>query len=396
MKQISYGKAVYGKDEIRAVLNTLNKTTQMGDSVKKFEKKISSLFQKKYGVMTNSGTSALIIAVDALRLPRNSEVITPCLTFATSVSSIIKNNLIPSFVDVDVETLCIKVEDIEKKINKKTKAILIPDLIGNISNWLEINKLAKKYKLKVIHDSADTLGALINKKSTGRFSDISITSFYGSHVITAAGNGGMICTSDIKIYEKMKLLRSWGRASSIIDDKDLKSRFNIKLAGIPYDKKFVFEEIGYQNEPSELSASFGLVQVKKLKQNINTREKNFKLHLEFFSKYSDYFILPKQLKNTKTGWLAYPIILKEKTKLKRKEFQIYLEKRNIQTRVIFTGNILRQPGFRKIKCRGNVNDFPNSDYIMKNGILIGCHHGMRKSDIKLIHKEIEDYLKKIS
>ena len=205
MKQISYGKAVYGKDEIRAVLNTLNKTTQMGDSVKKFEKKISSLFQKKYGVMTNSGTSALIIAVDALRLPKNSEVITPCLTFATSVSSIIKNNLIPSFVDVDVETLCIKVEDIEKKINKKTKAILIPDLIGNISNWLEINKLAKKYKLKVIHDSADTLGALINQKSTGCFSDISITSFYGSHVITAAGNGGMICTSDIKIYEKMKL-----------------------------------------------------------------------------------------------------------------------------------------------------------------------------------------------
>ena len=255
--------------------------------------------------------------MDALRLPKNSEVITPCLTFATSVSSIIKNNLIPSFVDVDVETLCIKVEDIEK-INKKTKAILIPDLIGNISNWLEINKLAKKYKLKVIHDSADTLGALINQKSTGCFSDISITSFYGSHVITAAGNGGMICTSDIKIYEKMKLLRSWGRASSIIDDKDLKSRFNIKLAGIPYDKKFVFEEIGYQNEPSELSASFGLVQVKKLKQNINSREKNFKLHLEFFSKYPDYFILPKQLKNTKTGWLAYPIILKEKTKLKKK------------------------------------------------------------------------------
>ncbi len=395
MKQISYGKAVYGKDEIRAVLNTLNKTTQMGKSVKQFEKKISSLFQKKYGVMTNSGTSALIIAVDALRLPKYSEIITPCLTFATSVSSIIKNDLIPSFVDVDIETLCIKVEDIEKKITNKTKAILIPDLIGNISNWLEINKIAKKYKLKVIHDSADTLGALINKKSTGRFSDISITSFYGSHVITAAGNGGMICTSDKKIYEKMKLLRSWGRASSIIDDRDLKSRFNIKLSGIPYDKKFVFEEIGYQNEPSELSAAFGLVQIKKLKTNISSRENNFKLHLEFFSKFQKYFILPKQLINTKTGWLAYPIILKENTKLKRKQFQIYLEKRNIQTRVIFTGNILRQPGFRNIKCKGKVNEFPNSDYIMRNGILIGCHHGMRKSEIKLIHKVIADYIKKL-
>jgi len=323
MKQISYGKAVYGKSEIRAVINTLKKTTQMGKKVSEFETKIAKLFNKKHGIMTNSGSSALFLAIDSLRLPKNSEVITPCLTFATTVSSLIKNNLIPAFVDVDIQTLCIKVDDIESKINSKTKAILIPDLIGNISDWKRIKRIANKYKLKIVHDSADTLGALIDGKPTGTFSDISITSFYGSHVITAAGNGGMVCTSNSELNKKMKLLRSWGRSSSIIDDKDLKSRFDIKLEGIPYDKKFVFEEIGYQLEPSELSASFGLKQLKGLNRNIKLRESNFKMHFDFFSKYKDLVIPPNQLKNSKTGWLAYPIILKEDSKISRQKFQMY-------------------------------------------------------------------------
>lgn len=396
MKQISYGKAVYGKEEIKAVNNTLIKTTQMGKNVLLFEKKISNIFNKKYGVMTNSGSSALLISIDSLNLPENSEVITPCLTFATTVSAIIKNNLIPSFVDVNIDTLCIDESKIEKKITKKTSAILIPDLIGNIANWKTINILATKYNLKTIHDSADTLGALINGRSTGSYSDISITSFYGSHVITAAGNGGMICTNSKSLNDKMKLLRSWGRSSSIIDDSDLKSRFNIKLDGIPYDKKFVFEEIGYQVEPSELSASFGLEQLKKLKENIKLRQKNFKEHMNFFSKYKDLIILPKQLTGSSTGWLAYPIILRENKKIKRQDLQIYLEKKNIQTRVIFTGNILRQPGFKNIKCKGNVNEFPNSDYIMKNGILIGCHHGLTNKQMHYMHKILSEYFKKFN
>lgn len=244
MKQITYGKAVYGNKEIKAVLRTLSKTTQMGKNVATFENKISKIFNKKFGIMTNSGSSALLLSLDSLRLPKNSEVITPCLTFATTVSAIIKNDLIPSFIDVKKDTLCIDEGKIEEKITKKTSAILIPDLIGNIANWQQINKIAKKYNLKTIHDSADTLGARLNGKSTGLYSDISITSFYGSHVITAAGNGGMICTSDSRLNNKMRLLRSWGRSSSIIDDSDLKSRFDIELEGIPYDKKFVFEEIG--------------------------------------------------------------------------------------------------------------------------------------------------------
>lgn len=396
MKQITYGKAVYGNKEIKAVLRTLSKTTQMGKNVATFENKISKIFNKKFGIMTNSGSSALLLSLDSLRLPKNSEVITPCLTFATTVSAIIKNDLIPSFIDVKKDTLCIDEGKIEEKITKKTSAILIPDLIGNIANWQQINKIAKKYNLKTIHDSADTLGARLNGKSTGLYSDISITSFYGSHVITAAGNGGMICTSDSRLNNKMRLLRSWGRSSSIIDDSDLKSRFDIELEGIPYDKKFVFEEIGYQLEPSELSASFGLEQLKGLNKNIKLREKIFKMHIDFFSKYKNLVILPKQLKNSKTGWLAYPIILKEGSKISRQKFQLYLEKNKIQTRVIFTGNILRQPGFKNIRCKGKVNQFPNSDYIMRNGILIGCHHGLSLKEVKYMHKIIREYFKKIN
>ena len=188
---ISYGKNVYGKEEINAVLDTLKKTTQMSKNVEIFEKKISSFFSKRYSLMVNSGTSALILALKVLKLPKNSEVITPALNFGTAVSAIILNDLKPIFVDVEIETLQIDVKLLEKKITNKTKALLIPNLIGNIPNWVEIKKIAKKHKLKIIEDSADTLGARIGSKTTGSYSDISITSFYGSHVISCAGNGGI-------------------------------------------------------------------------------------------------------------------------------------------------------------------------------------------------------------
>ena len=181
--RISYGKNVYDKREINAVLNTLKKSTQMGISVSNFEKKIAKLSSKKYGLMVNSGSSALILALKILNFPKGSEIIAPCLNFGTAISSIILSNLKPIFVDCEVDTLQIDIKKIEKKISKKTRALLIPNLIGNIPNWIEIKKLALKYNLKVIEDSADTLGATIDGKKSGYFSDMSITSFYGSHII---------------------------------------------------------------------------------------------------------------------------------------------------------------------------------------------------------------------
>ena len=391
--RVPYGSTVHGQEEIDAIIEVLNTSTQMGDSTREFEKKISSSFGKKYGVMVNSGTSALYLSVESLALPENSEVITPALTFATTVGCLVKNKLVPAFIDVKEDTFCIDESKIEEKINNNTSAICAPDLMGNICDWKKIKELANKYDLKIIHDSADTLGSSLEGSPTGKFSDVSITSFYGSHVINGAGNGGMICTDNEKIEEKCKLLRSWGRSSSLfIESEAIENRFNIDLEGITYDAKFVFEEIGYQMEPSELSAAFGLIQLKKLQENIKTRQENFKNHIEFFKKYEHYFTLPNENKSAETCWLAFPIILKNTAPFTRTEMQIFLEKRNIQTRVVFTGNILRQPGYKNIKCLGEAEEFVNSDNVMKNGILLACHHGLNEEMLNHFYESIESFI----
>ena len=393
--KISYGKNLYDAREIKAVVNQLKKTTQMGFSVKRFESRISKYFSKKYGLMVNSGSSAIILALKVLDLKKNDEVIVPCLNFGTALSSLINLYLKPILVDIDVETLQININDIEKKITKRTKAIMVPNLIGNIPDWKKINTIAKKYKLKIIEDSADTLGAKIGNFSTGKYSDISITSFYGSHVISCAGNGGMFLTNNKRFYDKAKVLRSWGRLSTLIkDSENINKRLNIKLKGIDYDKKFVFSELGYNFEPSEIGAAFGLIQLKKFNIFSKIRNKNFDYHKKFFIKFNDLFITPKVNKNVKTNFLAYPLIIKNTKLVNRKKLQIYLEKNNIQTRPIFSGNILRHPAFNFLSGKkNNMNSFSKSDYIMKNGLLIGCHQGLTKKDLDYVHDKINQFIK---
>ena len=392
--RVPYGLSVHGNDEIKAVNKVLRTTTQMGKNVFKFEKKIAKLFNKKYGLMVNSGSSALMLAMESLNLPEGSEVITPALTFSTTVAYIVRNKLIPVFVDVKEGTYCINEDRIKSLITKKTRAIVAPHLMGNIVNWQKLSPLLKKNKILILEDSADTLGATYKKKSTGHYADISITSFYGSHIINCAGNGGMVCFNDKKLYTKAKLLRSWGRSSSLFDEKSekIENRFNIKLDGIQYDKKFVFESIGHNLEPSEMGAAFGLVQLKKLPFNLNQREKNFNIHSKFLKRYEEYFILPKQLPGSKSGWLAYPITIRKDAPFTRTEMQIFLEKKNIQTRVVFTGNILRQPGFKNIKMKKDKKGYPEADKVMKNGILLACHHGLTNQMIQHIHNSIEEFM----
>ena len=392
--RVPYGLSVHGNEEINAVVKVLKSSTQMGKNVTTFEKKIAKLFSKKYGLMVNSGSSALMLAMETLNIPKGSEVITPVLTFSTTVGYIVRNNLIPVFVDVKEGTYCLNEDKIKELITKKTRAIVAPHLMGNIVNWEKIAPMLKKRGILIIEDSADTLGATYKNKSTGHYADISITSFYGSHIINCAGNGGMVCFNDKNRYIKAKLLRSWGRSSSLFDENSerIENRFNIKLDGIRYDKKFVFEKIGHNLEPSELGAAFGLAQLKKLKTNLRKREINFKLHSKYLKKYSEYFILPKQLPLSKSGWLAYPITINENAPFSRTQMQIFLEKKNIQTRVVFTGNILRQPGFRKIKAKKVKTGYPEADKVMKNGILIACHHGLTKKMISHIHRSIDEFV----
>tara|TARA_B100000989_G_C19522102_1_gene464714 strand:- start:1576 stop:2802 length:1227 start_codon:yes stop_codon:yes gene_type:complete len=403
--KISYGKNVYDNQEIKAVLNQLKKSTQMGKSVGIFENKIAKLFSKKYGLMVNSGSSALTLATNVLNFKKGDEIITPCLNFGTAVSSIILSGATPIFADIDVNTLQINIDEFKKKITKKTKGIIIPNLIGNIPDWKKIRQIANKFNLKVIEDSADTLGASIDKKPTGVYSDISITSFYGSHILSCAGNGGMFMTNNKNLFERAKVLRSWGRMSTLTtgtsiktqikDSEDINKRLNIKLDGFDYDKKFVFSEVGYNFEPSEIGASFGLVQLKKFETFNKLRNRNFISHLNFFKGKHKYFITPKIKSNVKTNFLAYPVIIKKNRKFNRKKLQTFLEKNNIQTRPIFSGNTLRHPAFKYLQSKkNNVNSFYNSDYIMKHGLLIGCHQGLKVKNINYIHNSILNFLKK--
>ena len=392
--RVTYGKSVHGKKEINAVLNVLNKSTQMGKNVNEFESKISKLFNKKYGIMTNSGTSALFLAFKSLNLKKGSEIITPALTFGTTVSSIIQNELKPVFIDVKKQTFCIDENQIEKKITNKTRAILAPDLIGNICEWQKIKRIAKKHGLITLHDSADALGSKLFNKNVGSYTDHSITSFYGSHIINGAGNGGIFCTSNNKIMEKSKLLRSWGRSSSLYKDSEaIENRFDIEIDGIQYDKKFIFAELGYQLEPSEISAAFALVQLSKLNKNLKIRQNIFKKHNNFFKELNKFFYLPIENKNSSTGWLAYPVTLKENVPFTRTELQIFLEKKNIQTRTVFTGNILRQPAFKYLSKEFNPLEFKNADYVMKNSLLIACHHGLKMNQLKYIHNNIIKFVR---
>ncbi len=395
--RIPYGKSVHGSSEINAVIQVLKNSTQMGSNVQTLENKICKMFSKKYGIMFNSGTSALYLLFEILNLPKNSEIITPALNFGTAVASIVKNNYKPVFVDVKNNTFCVDETKIEKLISKRTKALLIPNLLGNLPNWPVLHKIAKKYKILLIEDSADTLGAKLNKKSSGFYSDYSITSFYGSHVINGAGNGGMLCLNKKKEYLKILTLRSWGRSSSIFkDSENINKRLAKKISNIQYDAKFIFSEMGYNLEPSEISAAFALEQLKKIRNFENQRNVNFKKLFNFFSKYKDFFLLPHQEKNVTTSWLAFPIVIKKNKFFKRKDLQLFLEKNQIQTRVIMTGNILRQPGFRKLanKSKNNPDKFKNADFVMVGGMLLGCHQGIKNREINYLIDKLDLFIKK--
>lgn len=384
---VPYGKAVWGEAEKQAVMHVLDTSTQMGLHVRQMEEKVAKLFDKNHGIMVNSGSSANYLAIEILDLPAGSEVITPALTFSTTVAPLVKNGLVPVFIDVMPDTFNIDHEQIEPMITDKTRAMIIPNLLGNLPNWQAIRAIADKHNLILIEDSADTLGATINSQTAGRFVDVCTTSFYGSHVINCAGNGGMLCVKDEKLADRAKLLRSWGRSSSLfVESEAIENRFHAEVEGMRYDAKFIFEALGYNLEPSEMGAAFGLVQLENLQNNIDMRIHWFQKQLEFFKQYSQWFILPNQLEDSRTGWLAFPLIVKDSAPFTRTEMQIFLEKRNIQTRTIFTGNILRQPGFKNIECRRNDAGYPNADQVMRGGILLACHHGLSEEMLAHVHE----------
>jgi CDP-6-deoxy-D-xylo-4-hexulose-3-dehydrase len=393
---VPYGTTVHGQEEIDAVVHVLRTTTQMSTHVRELESKVAALYDKKYGIGVNSGSSALYLAADLLNYEPGTEILTPALTFSTTVAPLIKKSWVPAFLDVEEGTYNVDVNKVEEMITPKTKALIIPNLIGNLPDWKVLREIADKHQLFVLEDSADTLGAEINGKSSGRFTDMSTTSFYGSHIINCAGNGGMLCVNSEAYMNRGKLLRSWGRSSSLfVESEKIENRFNVEIEGIPYDAKFVFEEPGYNIEPSEMGAAFGLVQLSKLQSNIDLRTQHYHRLRQFFEKYEEFFILPNQLPDSRTAWLAFAVTIRDTAPFIRRDLQIFLEKRNIQTRTVFTGNILRQPGFKNCAHKGRKDGYPEADKVMRGGMLMACHHGLNDTQIQHMMDSVDIFMQQL-
>ncbi len=366
----------YGEEEIKAVEKSLRSGWLGGQGPKsiEFEKKIAKRFGKKYGVFVNSGSSACLLALASLNLPKGSKIITPACTFNTTLAPIIQLGYIPVFIDVNLTTYCAEVKDVMAALDKDVKAIMLPNLIGNKPNWdlLKSSLLnIKRQDIFLIEDSADTI---TKTQST----DISTTSFYASHVITAGGTGGMVMFNDKNQVKKALQYRDWGRMgddSEIMDD-----RFNHSIDGIPYDHKFLYSVLGYNMKCSEMSAAFGLVQLKRFKKFKGIRRINFERYLQNLKDVKE-ILLPND--DIKPNWLAIPLQTKH-----RFELLTFLENNNIQTRVTFAGNVTRHPIYRKY-----LKEFKNSDTIMKNGFLLGMHHGMKLSDVDYVCDKIKEFFK---
>ena len=397
--RVLYAKTVYGKEEIRAVNEVLADPGKIvaGPRIKLFEEKISAIFGKKHGIMVNSGSAANLIALEAAGIPHGSEVITPILTFGTTVAPLVQKGLVPVFVDVEPGTYVIDVKKIEALITPKTKAFMIPSLIGNLPDFVALKKLADKYECILIEDSCDTLGASFAGKPTGYYSHATTTSFYASHIITAAGAGGMVCFNDAALARRAKVMANWGRESTMFGfyekSEEIKKRFAGKLDGETYDAKFLFTEIGYNFQATELQGAFALEQLKRLAKLKAARKKNFASLYKFFKSYERFFILPKHDPRAEVVWLAFPLTLQANLPFSRKDITEYLERHDVQTRPVFTGNILKQPAFQNIEHRVSAEGYPVADYVMKNGFLIGCHHALTIEEIEYLKDTIAGFLR---
>ncbi len=391
-KKILYAQAVFGEEEKQAVLRSMNnKWLASGPLVKEFEERVAKLFGKKYGIAVNSGSSADLLAIQSLRLPKGAEVITPACTFSTTVSSIIHNNLVPVFVDTVIGRYTINEDLIEKAITKKTKIIFVPQLVGGICDMERLREIADKHKLYLIDDSCDTFAPYFNKKTAASYSDLTTTSFYGSHIITALGFGGMILVDDKKLRDRIYTLRDWGRVGN--DKEAFEKRFNFSIDNIPYDSKFLYSELGYNLKMNEAGAAFGLVQLKRLDGFLKKRSSNFEKIKKIFSRYEKWFHLPELIKGAKTNWLAFPLTIKREAPFTRYDFLKHLEEKGIQTRVLFSGNIIRHPIYRGLKFRIS-GALKNADIIMASSLLLGCHQAITDKDINYIKKVSEEFFQK--
>ena len=397
MHRVTEAGPVHDEREIEAVLEVLRSgLLDLGPRVAEFERRGAELLAKAHGVMVNSGTSALWLAVDLLGCAPGDEVITSPLTFSSDVAPLVRNGIVPVFVDVEPDTYQIDVNAIEEMIGPRTKAILTPNLVGNCPDWDRIRAIADAHGLLVVEDSCDVLDSKLRGTRTGLRADIVVTSFARTHSMTAAGNGGMIAIDDPEWFDQTLMRRRWGRRSETYlfgSRKGSEDRFGPLSDGTPYDLIFVFDDMGYNFEPSEIMAAYGLVQMDKL-PDFNARRQQTKRALdEALAPHADKVIAPRTTEGVDTTWMRYPFMLDDG--IDRTEAQEFFLERNIPTRMVWTGNILRQPGFANIVHRQPAGGLPNCDRVMDRALSLPLHHGLTSDDVGHLVDSINGWLESL-
>jgi CDP-6-deoxy-D-xylo-4-hexulose-3-dehydrase len=386
---------VHDVREIEAVVRVLRSPARLaiGEEVAEFERRVAVLLAKQHAVMVNSGTSAIWLAVDLLGCEPGDEVITSPLTFSSDIAPLVRNGIVPAFVDVEPDTLQIDVAAIEAMIGPRTKAILTHNLVGNCPDWDAIRAVADRHGLVVVEDSCDVLDSYLRGSRTGTRSHISVTSFARGHSITAASTGGMLAVDDPEWFDASLVRRRWGRRSERYlfgtkqGDDD---RFGTLADGTPYDMVFLFDDTGYNFEPSEISAAYGNVQLDRLVEFNERRRQNFARLDDVLALHDDKVVRARTTPEVETTWMRFPVLLHDD--VDRTAMQEFLLERGIPSRMVWTGNILRQPGFADIPHRTPAGGLPNADRVMDRGLTLPSHHGLSSDAVGHIAQSLGDFL----
>ena len=370
---------------------------------KEFEKKIAEFIGAKLAITVNSGSAANLVAFMTLTSPKlkdraivpGNEVISVAAGFPTTINPIIQFGAVPVFIDIDIPTYNIKVDDIESAITKKTKAIMIAHALGNPFNIKKIREICDKYKLWLIQDSCDALGAKFDGKPLGYYGDIGTVSFYPAHHITM-GEGGLVFTNSIKLKKIAESFRDWGRDCycETGQDNTCNKRFDWQLGNLPegYDHKYTYTHMGYNLKITDMQAACGLAQLNKLDKFIKKRIENFNYLYSLFSKLNDYFTLPIKTEGSEPSWFGFLLTIKD-DEIKRNELLKFLDEKKIGTRLFFAGNVTKQPYMidKKFLIHSNLN---NTDIVMKNSFWLGVYPGLEKEHLDYMYNSVCEFLKK--
>ena len=394
---IHYARAIYDHNEVIAALESLlSDWFGLGANGIKFEEKFTKFLTVKHCILTNSGSSANLLSVESLNLPKGSEAITPAVTFPTTLNPILQKNLEPVFLDIEPQTYNLDASKIEEAITEKTRLIMLPHTMGNPNEMDMITEIIEKYDLYLIEDACDALGTKYDGKYVSTFGDLGTFSFYPAHHMTM-GEGGAVVTNKEELALTVKSFRDWGRACicpvcTTALNPNLQCPLRLDESPIPdYDRKYTYIHIGYNLKPLDLQAAIGLQQLKRLPNFIDKRKENFNKLYEELSEYQDYFILPRSLPKADPCWFAFPLTIKEKAPFHRKEIIDYLEQNKIATRPLFAGNILRQPAYKNIEYRV-VGNLKNSEKVMKDTFFIGIHPGLGDEELGYMTNTIKEFI----